>query len=347
MKGLPDWAREVPTPALVYDFNRLEKDAVSFRTMASRQGISCSYAIKANRNRSVLKELARQGFGADVASEAEFQAAEEAGFRRINATSPGLSGRLCARIVNAGGMVFFDHREQLEAARSHGVRTEIQGIRLSLGGAYGQFGFTSRDLTALRTGGAVPRRVHVHVGERLDLQTLKSHLNAIRPLLDDIRPDLVDLGGGFGVLSNDPHALSGAFELIGAFSREIGADAVIEPGKAIVARCGFLVATVVAVKRRAEGRIVVIDASSYNLGDMEPRRLVAATERPLPAGPAMVIGPTCYEGDIWGRFDLPDISVGDRLLFGLTGAYTASIAGSLHGLPVPEEHILPNGSQGT
>lgn len=340
MKAFPDWAREIATPAIVYDLRILKKSARMFRQLSERSGAECCFAVKANRQPSVLSALAEEGFGADIASEAELKAALTAGFRRITATGPGLSAALCMAVSRVGGTVFYDRAEQIYASEAAGVEVQGQGLRLSLPGPYSHFGFSGDELAAVRSAGYDLRRFHMHNGERLSIADFQEQLTALEQLVSHLRPVELDLGGGFGILSNDPDKLAEAFELIGGLRHRTGAAVTIEPGKAIVARCGFLVATVLEVKYRGNDCFAFLDASSFNFGDMERRVIGATTSMSKVRSVATIVGNTCYEGDVWGRFNVPTLQAGDKVVFSLMGAYTASIAGSLHGLPLPHEYLL-------
>lgn len=340
MNAFPPWARELPTPAIVYDLQILKKFARMFRQLADRSGANCCFAVKANRQPIILSALAEEGFGADIASEVEFKVAQAARFHRITATGPGVSENLCLAVSRSGGTVFYDYAEQLYASEALGVDVHSHGVRLALPGPYGHFGFSRQEIAELRSAGYDLCRFHIHNGERLSVSAFQEQLSSIELLLSGLRPIEIDLGGGFGILSNNPEKLAEAFELIGSLRKRTGAAVTIEPGKAIVARCGFLVTTVLRVKYRNNDCFVFLDASSFNLGDMERRVIGATTSLSNVHTQATLVGNTCYEGDLWGRFDVPMLQSGDKVIFSLMGAYTASIAGSLHGLPLPCEYLL-------
>ena len=116
-------------------------------------------------------------------------------------------------------------------------------------------------------GGLVPRGIHLHIGSQL--RAVDAWRDAVRrglallALLGGTRPefDTLDVGGGFPVLPLGEAAPDPA-----RFARELPAllDAIpadrrpqrmaIEPGRALVARAGFLVARVLHVRERAAAR---------------------------------------------------------------------------------------------
>ena len=111
----------------------------------------------------------------------------------------------------------------------------------------------------------------------------------------------------------------------------------IEPGRALVARAGWLVASVLHVRERG-GRQVVIDAGMTELirpalyGARHP--IVALTslgrsiapDEPAALEPARVEGPICESTDALGIHDLPPLRRGDLVAISDAGAY-ARVAG--------------------
>lgn len=336
----PDWGRTIPTPALIYFLDGFRRAIGQFTGLCDARGIGCCYAVKANRHPKLLTVAAEMGLGFDIASVTEFDAVSRLGAARIFATGPGLDGPLMSDVDAASGTIFFDNHAQIGLAHEVGLDLGRHGIRLAMPGDYAAFGFAADEIADLRSRGFAPKKLHAHAGEYLDLADVETRLGHIRPVVDALGPDVIDLGGGFGVLSNRPEQLEAVLSAMDRFSEETGATILIEPGKALVARCGYLVATVLASKRRGEGQVAIINASSFNLGDMETRRLATASAGDKGCVPTTVIGPTCFEGDIWGQFELPMLVPDDRLIFANMGAYTKSIAATLHGLPAPEEHLI-------
>ena len=150
------------------------------------------------------------------------------------------------------------------------------------------------------------------------------------------------------------------------FARELGPllDAVpedrrptrlaIEPGRALVARAGWLVASVLHVRERG-GRQVVLDAGMTELirpalyGARHPIRALTSLGRPMDAldgprapdaTPARVEGPICESTDALGTHDLPPLQRGDFVAIGDAGAYAASLGSTYNGRPRPPQVML-------
>jgi diaminopimelate decarboxylase len=134
----------------------------------------------------------------------------------------------------------------------------------------------------------------------------------------------------------------------------------IEPGRALVARSGWLVARVLHVRERG-GRQVVIDAGMtelirpalYNawheitaltsLGrpvDLDARGSHGGDASSDGPEPARVEGPICESTDHLGEHPLPPLRRGDLVAIRDAGAYSASLASTYNGRPRPPQVIV-------
>ena len=250
----------------------------------------------------------------------------------------------------------------------------IAGLAVGEGGS--KFGMTETEATGLvewissHAAGAVrPRGVHLHVGSQL--RAVDAWRDAVRRGLavvgllggglEDF--DTLDVGGGFPVLPLDESGPAPE-----RFARELPAllDAVpadrrpsrlaIEPGRALVARAGWLVARVLHVRDRG-GRQVVIDAGMTELirpalyGARHPIVALTSEGRAIEAGddlalePTRVDGPICESTDALGTHDLPPLRRGDLVAIADAGAYAASLSSTYNGRPrAPQVFLETDGS---
>ena len=239
---------------------------------------------------------------------------------------------------------------------------------LAVGAAGSKFGMTADELSeaveVVAAGpGLVPRGVHLHVGSQL--RAVDAWRDAVRrglavlALLGGTRPrfDTLDVGGGFPVLPLGDAAPDPA-----RFARELPAllDGIpvdrrpgrlaIEPGRALVARAGYLVARVLHVRDRG-GRQVVLDTGMTEL--IRPalydawHEITALTSLGRRDGrgtaglePARVEGPICESTDHLGEHLLPPLRRGDLIVIRDAGAYAASLSSSYNGRPRPPQVIV-------
>ena len=250
---------------------------------------------------------------------------------------------------------------------------------LAVGSGASKFGMTETEIgEAIEAGGGSdgplrPRGIHLHVGSQLG--AIDAWRDAVRKALalaalwrGSIETfDTVDLGGGFPVLPADQPAPTPE-----RFARELPAllesvpddrrptRLAIEPGRALVARAGWLVARVLHVRDRG-GRQVVLDAGMTELirpalygarhpivaltslgEDLGPWTPGTGTRGPAAdsAGglePANVEGPICESTDSLGTHDLPPLRRGDLVAIADAGAYATSLGSSYNGRPRPPQ----------
>ncbi len=265
---------------------------------------------------------------------------------------------------------------------------------LAVGAAGSKFGMAPDELSAAvelvaQERALVPRGIQLHVGSQL--RAVDAWRDAVRrglallALLGGMRRgfDTLDVGGGFPVLPLGDGAPDPA-----RFARELPAllDAIpadrrpqrlaIEPGRALVARAGFLVARVLHVRERG-GRQVVLDTGMAELirpalydawheivaltsmgraiepgdarsGVLDPGPTAAARDAQAGASalePARVEGPICESTDHLGEHLLPPLRRGDLVAIRDAGAYSASLASTYNGRPRPAQVIAePDGT---
>jgi diaminopimelate decarboxylase len=242
---------------------------------------------------------------------------------------------------------------------------------LAVGAGATKFGMTETEIgAAIEAGGGAdgplrPRGIHLHVGSQLG--AVDAWRDAVRKALalaalwrGSIESfDTVDLGGGFPIRPTDEPAPTPE-----RFARELGPllDAVpedrrptrlaIEPGRALVARAGWLVARVLHVRDRA-GRQVILDAGMTELirpalyGARHPIVALTSQGRAVDSGrrmrdvsPARVEGPICESTDSLGTHDLPPLRRGDLVAIADAGAYAASLGSAYNGRPRPPQVLL-------
>jgi diaminopimelate decarboxylase len=214
------------------------------------------------------------------------------------------------------------------------------------------------------------RGVHVHAGSQL--RSVEAWSEAVRAALEVFARhagalphwDTLDLGGGFPVDPWEEVPGPDAFaQAAAAVLREVPeerrpARLAVEPGRAVVARAGWLVARVLHVRRRepAGGRQVVLDAGMTELvrpalyGARHP--IVALTSHGRPADPGLPVaecvveGPVCESTDRLGVALLPPLRRGDLVAVGHAGAYASAMSSTYNGRPRPPEVLLePDGSR--
>jgi diaminopimelate decarboxylase len=381
VSGLPldEVVAEPGTPAYVYD---LDAVAAAYRRVAAAfepLGARVLYAVKANSNLAVLATLARLGSGFDVVSGGELVRVLRAGgdpeacvFASVGKTTEEL-----ALAVGHGVTVHVESADELDALAEVAARLERPArfavrvnpdvevdthVNIQTGHDEAKFGVpvaVAHELLARAArgelGGLTPVGVHVHVGSQLpDPDGIAAGARVGLEVLEAGRAagldiNWLDVGGGLpvdyaGGSAIGPEQFAAALEPVVA-GRNV--RLAVEPGRALVARAGALVATVLYRKHRSAGRMLVVDTGMHHL--LRPA-LYQAVHRVRPlrsaplAGPTEVVGPICESTDVLAtEADLPDLAPGDQVAFLDTGAYGMTMASNYNGQPRPPEIVVADG----
>lgn len=349
--------RKHQNPTLIYDragvLCELELlQAHLSKAVGSRLSCGVRFSVKANPNVELLRWLSAQGAGAEVSSMFEFEAACAAGMQSISATSPGLSAADIRRLYECGVEVNIDNLAQLDGipeGSSVGLRL-CMPLDLTPGAsqdARSRFG-VDIDSPALHEKLRARRyevvRVHGHFRDircAQQLTALARRLVSATKVWPHIKT--INLGGGMTRLYKDPHAAEQAWLQCASVFGELpaGAQVLVEPGAQLLTGHGYLGTRVLSVKPLPGGRqLVVVDASKWNLVCWSEISLVhpeSGAEDVLTS----VVGPTCYENDLWVTdVRLPELAPGTQLVFRGLGAYVTSMARKMHGLRLPAEFLL-------
>ena len=363
-------AERYGTPLYVYDAATLRARAQAYREAVDGHpaGGLVAFAAKACATVGVLRLLASEGLGADVASRGELAAALRAGMppeRLVFHGNAKTDDDLEAAVAAGVGLIVVDGLDEPARVAAVAVRhgrvqpTAVRvtpGIRagghahIEVGGPGSKFGLEpSAAAACVGLVQAAPaldwRGLHVHLGSQIEdaapLERMADWLGAFCASYG-LDPAVIDLGGGLGIAYGTepaPDAARLAQALAHATGRVFpGAAVVFEPGRSVAGPAGVTLYRVVAVKTAADGtRWVAVDGGMSD--NIRPalygaRYTVAAAERldaPLD-GTVEVAGKHCESGDVLARgVPLPAVEPGDLVAVAATGAYTQSMANTYNG----------------
>jgi ornithine decarboxylase len=365
-------AARTATPYLALDLSRA---AERFRELAAAlPGVAVHYAVKANPDPRLLARLHAVGCRFEAASWAEIRAAVRAGADpgTVLYTNPVKPAADIARACRAGVRRFAaDSATELDkiAAQAPGAEVLLRmdaPVAGTAGGAVGdqgKFGAPPEQVPALArlaaSLGLTPYGLAFHVGSQMmDPAAWEGPIGQCGQIMavlaaDGIRLRLLDLGGGFPVRYDaDPPPLAEYATAIGRAVARLPypVQLACEPGRAIAAPAGTMVASVIGVAWRHGTVRVSLDAGAFH-GLIEAlesgRELRFPVTIPAVAGrrllvPCTLTGPSCDSQDtILDHVWLPEPQAGDQVLIGNAGAYTTCYSGrsAFNGYPAPEVRI--------
>jgi diaminopimelate decarboxylase len=383
--ALSEIARAVGTPVYVYSTATLERHYTVLRDALLGAGVTdplIAFAVKANSNVAVLKTLGRLGAGADTVSEGEIRRALAADIPAERIVFSGV-GKTAGEIAFAlrAGVCEINVESEPEMATVAAVAEQIGQratiafrvnpdvaagghAKIATGKSENKFGVSFAEAERLygmasNNAWLKPVGVACHIGSQItDLQPMAQAFEKMAGLVRRLRGEglhveRLDLGGGLGVpYFNQPEPPSPAdyAAVVAAATRGLDVQLAFEPGRVIAANAGVLLAEVVHVHQRPEGRrFLVLDAAMNDL--LRPAMydayhdIRAVAPREGQARPYDVVGPVCETGDTFTRDrDLPPFEAGDLVAFMSAGAYGASMASEYNSRPLVPE-VLVNGDR--
>ncbi|MEU0571917.1 alanine racemase [Nonomuraea sp. NPDC005983] len=376
--------REQPVSAYVYDASIAAERARELRA-ALPGWAAVYYAVKANSFPGVVEALAPHVDGFEVASLSELELALDARRpARIVAAGPAKSVpvltalvRAEAEAINAESLLELHRISRIAAAegvparvtlRVNPARSPVSGS-LRMGGTPSQFGVAEPDVPgvlreALRLPGLDVVGFHVHAASgNLDADAHAAYLRwcvewgarTARAHGVDLR--LIDVGGGIGVAfeGEKPFDVARFGELAGRIEPPAGVRVVLEPGRFLVADCGWYAAEVIDVKRSYGEWFVMLRGGInhfqlptsweivHNIAVLPVERWRETCPRPTARDAAVtVVGELCTPEDTLLRDVRVDrVRAGDLVVFPYAGSYGWEFA--MHrflGHPVAERHLL-------
>jgi len=374
-------AERFGTPLVVYSEAALRERARMFLRAAPEALVV--YGTKAFPNVAVMRLLAEEGLGADVASLGELAYARQAGIEgpRLIVHGNNKSDEELRAAGEAGALVAIDALDEPARAAAAGVRRVLvrvtpgveaethEAIRTGHRGS--KFGLDADEalaaIAAARDAGLKVEGVHVHVGSQL--ANGRAHLEAVGQLGEfaarcreelDWTPALVDVGGGFGIRHVEDEPEPPVEELVRSIAAAVGGEwatrglpaprLVFEPGRSLVGPTAFTLYRVGAFKQAGDTRYVAIDGG---MSDNPRPQLYGARYSALLANRAddepadghfTIAGKHCESGDVLiEQAVLPEPRRGDLLAVPATGAYTLAMGSNYNGVPRPAAVLVAGG----
>jgi len=358
-----------PTPYLLLDLDAVEGAYLALTD--ALPDVAVRYAVKCNPDPRVLGRLHAAGSGFEIASCSELQTLTSLGARADDVifSSPVKPWTHIREAARAGLWRFaFDSVTELDklAAHAPGAAVYVRLATSRLGSkvpSEGKFGVDGGQAVQLmrtaRSLGLEPYGIAFHVGSQMTQpraweEAIRRSAAVLRELrAHGITLRMLDIGGGFPARYAEPVPDLADY---GACIRQAvdhhlpyPIQLCAEPGRALVAEAGVLVATVIGTAERGGSGWLHLDVGAFN-GMMEAlltqNRLVypladsrASEER----RPYHVTGPTCDSQDtmFFGVALSHGLVPGDQVYIYTAGAYTTCYASRFNGFGAPTTYCVP------
>lgn len=369
-------AKEIGTPCYVYSKASVRGQVKKLKDAFSGYPTLLCYAVKANSNLSVLREIFQDGMGADIVSLGELERSLKAGVKPQEVVYSGVGKRddEILRALDVGIYSFnVESKAELEnIARLAKGRGKIAPISLRINpnidaktnpkiatGLFStKFGLVEAEAMELvefaKTHPNLQLKgVGCHIGSQItDLKPMAEAVDkmvafAKRILADGHRLEFIDMGGGLGIVYDKeiPPSIDQYAEILIAAVQPLGLRLLIEPGRWVVGNAGVLLCTVLATKKTPKKSFVIVDGA---MNDLVRPAMYDSYHAILPAllsdgGESIhdVVGPVCETGDIFGSDrSLPAMKAGDLLYLRSAGAYGSTMASNYNTRAKPAEVMV-------
>lgn len=371
MKSNLDSFASVSAPTLVLDFDIIS--ATYDRFVNQFNGGMVYYAVKANANPMICRMVVERGGGLEIASLAELELALSVGATgdQIICSNPIKNPVFLRRLQEANVFaVVVDSMFEVEKMAQYvpGMQVYIRlavdntGSVLPLAGKFGVSGDLALELAdRARELGLKVIGLSFHVGSQC--LSPVNWVNAIRSCGEVWQKAqanghnffFLDIGGGFPAGNyHDPSipTLEAIAELVNPAIAEYIPNQenlmmVMEPGRGLVGESGQLFALVEGKAQRGDETWLYLDVGVFN-GLMETYegfppviRLQSEDAHLRDTATYTLAGPSCDSCDVVARnVEMPELHIGDRLMFLDAGAYVSEYGAAFNGFPVPEVVML-------
>lgn len=370
-------AEEFGTPLYIYSRATLERHWHAFDSALGEHPHLICYAVKANSNIGILNVMAKLGSGFDIVSQGELERVLAAGGEASKVVFSGVAKsraeimralEVGIRCFNVESVAELHHINQIAgemgkvAPISLRVNPDVDAHThpyISTGLKENKFGVSVDEAREVYKLAATLPHVKItgmdcHIGSQLtELHPFLDATDRLIRLIEQLKEDGItlkhlDLGGGLGVTYTDetpPHPSDYAAALLNKLKDYEDLEIILEPGRAIAANSGILVAKVQYLKSNESRNFAITDTG---MNDMirpalyEAYMNIIEIDRTLEREKAIydVVGPVCETSDFLGKQRELAIAEGDYIAQRSAGAYGASMSSNYNSRPRTAEVLV-------
>ena len=367
------------TPIFCYSQKKIKENISNFKkSFKSFSPIIC-FSTKSNSNLEILKEIKRNGLGADVVSKGELMIALKAGISSKKIVFSGV-GKTRSELIYAieKNILLINCESKSEIleieriAKLKKKKVDI-GIRLnpntdaktlkqiSTGKKENKFGINEK--TFIEVSKYIKESkflnlkcLSVHIGSQiLDHKPYQKMINVLDKLIKKMNFcfEYIDLGGGMGIdykKDNKKFDFKKYNQIIKKFLVNHKSKIIFEPGRSIIGNTAILVSKILYIKENSKKDFIILDAA---MNDFMRPALYGAKHKIIPLKKINKItnktydfvGPICETTDKFlSTTKFQKLNEKDYIIICDVGAYGTSLSSNYNIRPKPAE-ILIKGSR--
>ena len=369
---------ELRTPFYYYNTRLLAETLTAIKNETDKHdNWHLHYAVKACSTPKILKQISKEGFGADCVSGGEIKVCLENGFPANEIVFAGV-GKADWEIELAleAGIQYFNVESipELEViaeiAQRMGKVADVSfrinpdvgahtHANITTGLAENKFGIAMEDMIQVIRIAEQLQSVrfvglHFHIGSQIlemdDFEALCYRINELQDQLEAecIKVKNINVGGGLGIdyETPDEHPVPDFKAYFETYEKLLklrqGQHLHFELGRAVVAQCGMLITRCLYVKQAKEKQFAIVDAGMTEL--IRPALYgafhhIQNISSSEPVQTYDVVGPICESSDIFAKdCQLPATKRGDLIAIRSAGAYGETMASQYNCRELPKAY---------
>ena len=368
-------AKKYKTPIYCYSLNKIKKNIDNLKNHFKKINPLICYAVKANSNLGILKEIKKNNLGADVVSGGELMKALKAGIKpkKIVFSGVGKSNEEIQYAISKNILLINSESksEILEVEKIAKKKKKIVniGIRLnpntdaktlsqiSTGKKENKFGVNQKTFLKLvnivkKSKNLNLKCLSVHIGSQiLSNKPYEKMLKVLNKIIkkSNYKFEYVDLGGGMGIdysHNNLKLDLKKYSQNIEKFLKTNDCKIIFEPGRYIIGNSAVLITKIIYIKEGFKKDFVILDAAMNDL--MRPA-LYGAKHKIMPLKKTFksskknyeFVGPICESTDSFANVkSYQKLKERDYLIICDVGAYGMSLASNYNLRPKALELLI-------
>ncbi len=372
-------AKKFSTPIYCYSSNKIKENILNFKKNFKKINPLICFAVKANSNVNILKEIKKFDLGADVVSIGELMKAIKAGinpkkivFSGVGKTNTELNYAINKKIllINTESKSEILEIEKIAKQKKRvvniGLRlnpnTDAKTIsQISTGKKENKFGVDEKTFLQLvkqlkKSKYLNLKCLSVHIGSQiLDHKPYQKMLNILSKIIkkSNYKFEYIDLGGGMGIdysHTNKKINLIKYSKSIQKFLKYNNSKIIFEPGRSIIGNAAILITKIIYIKEGYKKDFIILDAAMNDL--MRPalygvqhQIIPSKKTRKISKKSYEFVGPICESTDKFATIKkFQKLNEKDLLAICDVGAYGISLASNYNVRPKPIE-ILIKGSK--
>jgi len=367
-------AKKFQTPIYCYSYNKLRENINNFKKNFKTLFPIICFAVKANANLRLLKEIKKFGLGADVVSIGELIKALKSGikpnkivFSGVGKRSEELSFAIDKSIllINAESKSEIIEIERIAKSKkklvSIGIRlnpnTDAKTLsQISTGKKQDKFGVSEKNFLELveyvkHSKFIKLKCISVHIGSQiLNHQPYEKMLKVVDRTISktNYKFKFIDLGGGMGIPYNKKTKNLNYKKYLSAIKKILKkhkAKIIFEPGRSIIGSAGILISKVIYIKQGINKNFAILDAAMNDL--MRPalygaeHEIIPEKKNKLTKKNYEFVGPICESTDRFATSKkFQKLQEKDLIIISDVGAYGMSLSSNYNLRLKPAEILI-------